>query len=207
MSKGISILCGNILICGILIITYSINSELGRAVSMIVSGFIVSSLLAIVAWFINHSQLSILEKRNLITLLDVILCVVVFWLAAGFGDGSIFKIHKLENPSLADLAFGGGIFGLWMGFGVLFDYALLHQTPLSRFGMLGSLFGFSLMVIWYLPTDGLLFVCSVISTRITVSLLINRILSDKTQNNMMILVIIVLSLTFIVLPWTAFLSK
>jgi hypothetical protein len=204
--KGIFILLANIAICAILVLVYILDNGLGQAVSMVVAGLIIGSMFTVVAWFINHSQMNYLEKRNLLVLLYVILSIAIFGLAASVANGSIFKLHKIGDLGFFSLAFTGGIFGLMMGCGLLFDYALL-KTSASRLALLVSLLCFSMILIWYFPTDGLLLVISVVITRITFSIFMNRVLIDKISEQVVILGFFILSFTFIVLPLTAFLSR
>ncbi|MCB9452204.1 MAG: hypothetical protein H6672_12245 [Anaerolineaceae bacterium] len=207
MLKSVSVILVNLLICGVLLIAFILNAAIGQIMSMVVAGVIVGAFFTLVSWPISHSQLNPMEKRNWITTLNVVLGIVIFWLAAAWGDGSIFKVHNLEAPDLASIAFGGGIFGLMMGFGLLFDYAMLNQTPLARFGIVASLFGFFMMIVWYFVAEGLLFVISVIAARIIASVFMNRVYADQIKDHLGIVGAVILSLVCIVLPWTAFLLR
>lgn len=207
MYKGVLLVLANIMVCASLIIAYALNAGLGQVFSMVVAGSVIGSFYAILAWLVNHSQLNYLEKRNLLIPLYVTLSVAIFWLAASLGDGSIFKIHELENRDLFSLMFIGGIFGLLMGFGVLFDNALLNRTSTAKLLLFVSLTGFALMIAWYGASDGMLFVVSVIITRIVLSVFMNRVYADKMEGRARTLGVFVLSLTIIVLPWAAFLTK
>lgn len=205
MLKSASVILAELLICGVLLIAYSLSTVVGQIMSMIAAGLIVGSFFAIVSWPFLHSQINYMEQRNWIGTLNIVLGIAIFWLAVVFGDGSIFKVHELEAPDLARLALGGGIFGLMMGFGALFDYSMLNQTPLARFGMFASLFGFSLVVIWYWLSAGLLFVISAIVARIIASVFLNRIYAEQIKDHLGIIGAGILSLVCIVLPWAAFL--
>lgn len=192
---------------GGLTIVYALNARLGQVFSMVIAGSVIGSFYAILAWLVNHSQLNYLEKRNLLISLYVVLTVTIFWLAASFGDGSIFKIHELENRDLFSLMFTGGIFGLMMGFGLLFDNALLNRTSTAKLSLFVSLIGFAMMIAWYGASDGMLFVVSVIITRIVLSVFMNQVYADRLEGRAKTLGGFVLSLTLIVLPWAAFLTK
>ena len=196
-----------VLICGFLILSYALSVQLARVMSMIVAGLVVGLIFTITAWPILRSEMNYLQQRNLLMPLYVILSVTIFWLAAVYGGGSIFRVHNLKDISPFSLIFSGGIFGLMMGAGALFDIALLNSTAISKLALVGSLLLFSIMIFWYSFTDGSLFVVSTIIARIVFSVSMNRVYVREIADNLGILRVFVLSLTFIVLPWTAFLSK
>jgi hypothetical protein len=202
-----TILLGSALIYAALMMAYYLNTGLGQALSMVVAGLITGSFFAVIGWLIHHSEMNYMEKRNLLVTLNAILSIAIFWLAAAIGNGSIFRLHKIENSDAFSLLFGGGIFGILMGFGVLFDYALMSKTSIARLPLLLSLGLVSMMLFWYFLTNGLLFVVSVIIARIGVSVLTNRVLRNDVSQQVKTLGIYAVSLMLIVLPLTAYLSK
>lgn len=205
--KIITVLSSNLLICVVLLSSYSLNVQLGQAISMVTAGLVIGSLFAIPAWLIDRSEMNDMEKRNFLIPLYVILSITIFWLAASIGDGSIFQLHEIEDLDFFSLIFTGGFFGLMMGFSRLFDYALLNNTPISRLALLVSLVGFSMTIVWYSPTNGLLFIASVIAARMILSIFLYRVFGKEIEKHITTLFVFILSLTLTALPLTAFLSK
>ncbi len=203
--KGIFIFAVNLLICGLLLVIYAFNARLGQVFSMVIAGIGVGLIFAFAAWLVNHSQLSLWEKRNLLVSLYVILSIALFGLAAGFGGGSIFRIHQMQGWSLYGLVFSGGIFGLLMSFGVLLDQAMSDEK--AQRTLLIALVGFAIGLVGYFPTGGFLFVVSVLAARIAASILLNRVFVSKIRDQILPGMALVFLFIVFVLPWTAFLSQ
>lgn len=187
MPKTISVLLINLGVCGVLLGSYAVNPAFGQVFSLIAAGFVISLLFTSVAWLINHSQMSYREQQNLHLPLYIILNIAIFWLAAVIGDGQIFRLHAIEVGSLFSFVFAGGMWGLMMGWGVLFDKALLLRSSLSWLWLIVSLFGFAMMFVWYSPSRGWLLVLSVIITRITLSIVMNRVFADQIEEHLVMI--------------------
>lgn len=203
-----SVLLANVLTNSFLVVVIYMNRALGQVLSLVGAGIIIALFLSILSWLINQSELNYLQKRNTISIYYLVICIAIFGMATSYGEGSVFRVHYLRAFNLFDIVIGGGMFGLVMGVSILFDNP--QQNKMSNlktiiFRIMSFIPFLAFMVIFYMPTDGWLFVASITASRIVFSLLFNH-RNSFIEHNIYLLSLFSITFLVIILPLTAFFS-
>jgi hypothetical protein len=134
---AISLIAG-LLINALLFLLFSVNVRLGGITGEIAAGSIIGMLFALLSQLLRKPgvswwslSLAAHRHRNRLASIDIVLGGILFLIAALIGSGVVFGIdfNKLLS-SVSGISYplaallGGGIFGLFMGFGDPIDYGL-----------------------------------------------------------------------------------